>query len=44
MVLELALLQTMAPPLVRFFIGLFLVLVVTGGVVAISYWLNQGGE
>jgi hypothetical protein len=41
--LELALLQSEAPALVRFFIGLFLVMVVTVGVALITYWLNQGG-
>lgn len=39
----LALLQSLAPPLVRFFIGLGLVLFVTGGAVLFTYWLNKGG-
>ncbi len=38
----LALLQSQAPPLVRFFIGLGLVLFVTGGAVLFTYWLNKG--
>lgn len=39
--LELAL-QTEAGPLVRFFIGFFTVLVITGSTVLIAYWLSQG--
>jgi hypothetical protein len=37
---ELALL----PPLLRFFLGLFLVLVITGGSVLLLYWMGQGEE
>jgi hypothetical protein len=32
------------PPLVRFFIGLFLILVFTGGSVLVFYWLGKGEE
>ncbi len=39
----LALLQTETPSLVRFFIGLGLVVFVTGGAVLFTYWLNKGG-
>ncbi len=39
MMWELALL----PPMVRFFVALFLVLVVTGGAVLFTYWINKQG-
>lgn len=39
----LALLQTELPGLVRFFIGLGLVVFVTGGSVLFTYWLSKGG-
>jgi hypothetical protein len=32
------------PPLVRFFVGLFLILVFTGGSVLVFYWLGKGEE
>jgi hypothetical protein len=32
------------PPLVRFFMGLFLILVLTGGSVLLMYWLGKGEE
>ncbi len=32
------------PPLVRFFIGLFLVLIITAGSVLFAYWLMKRGE
>jgi hypothetical protein len=32
------------PPLVRFFLGFFLVLVVTGSSVLLVYWLGKGEE
>lgn len=32
------------PPLVRFFLGLFLILVFTGGSVLVFYWLGKGEE
>jgi hypothetical protein len=32
------------PPLARFFIGLFLILVFTGGSVLVFYWLGKGEE
>jgi hypothetical protein len=32
------------PPLVRFFMGLFLILVFTGGSVLVFYWLGKGEE
>jgi hypothetical protein len=32
------------PPLVRFFIGFFLILVFTGGSVLLVYWLGKGEE
>jgi hypothetical protein len=31
------------PPLVRFFLGLFLVLVITGASVLFTYWLMKRG-
>jgi hypothetical protein len=31
------------PPLIRFFVGLFLVLVITGGSVLFTYWLMKRG-
>jgi hypothetical protein len=39
----LALLQSELPGLVRFFIGLGLVVFVTGGSVLFTYWLSKGG-
>lgn len=38
--LEIALL----PPLVRFFLGFVLVLVITGGSVLLLYWIARGEE
>ena len=32
------------PPLVRFFMGLFLILLFTGGSVLLFYWLGKGEE
>ena len=32
------------PPLVRFFLGLFLILVFTGSSVLVFYWLGKGEE
>ena len=32
------------PPLVRFFLGFFLILVVTGSAVLLVYWLGKGEE
>jgi hypothetical protein len=32
------------PPLVRFFMGFFLILVFTGGSVLVFYWLGKGEE
>jgi hypothetical protein len=32
------------PPLVRFFLGLFLILVFTGSSVLLFYWLGKGEE
>jgi hypothetical protein len=32
------------PPLVRFFMGLFLILAFTGGSVLVFYWLGKGEE
>ena len=32
------------PPLVRFFLGFFLILVVTGSSVLLVYWLGKGEE
>ena len=32
------------PPLVRFFLGFFLILVITGGSVLLFYWLGKGEE
>jgi hypothetical protein len=32
------------PPLVRFFLGFFLILVFTGGSVILFYWLGKGEE
>jgi hypothetical protein len=32
------------PPLVSFFVGLFLILVFTGGSVLLFYWLGKGEE
>ena len=32
------------PPLVRFFVGFFLILVFTGGSVLLMYWLGKGEE
>ena len=32
------------PPLVRFFMGFFLILVFTGGSVLLFYWLGKGEE
>jgi hypothetical protein len=32
------------PPLVRFFMGFFLILVITGGSVLLFYWLGKGEE
>ncbi len=32
------------PPLVRFFMGFFLILVFTGGSVLFIYWLGKGEE
>lgn len=34
----------MLPPLARFFIALFLVLVITIGAVLFTYWVDKGGE
>lgn len=39
-VLELALL----PPLVRFFLGFVLILIITGGSVLVLYWMSRGEE
>jgi hypothetical protein len=38
--LEIALL----PPLLRFFLGFFGVLIITGGTVLLLYWMAQGEE
>ncbi len=40
MVWEVALL----PPLLRFFLGLFLIVVITGSSVLLVYWLGKGEE
>jgi hypothetical protein len=32
------------PPLVRFFMGFFLILLFTGGSVLLFYWLGKGEE
>jgi hypothetical protein len=32
------------PPLVRFFLGFFLILVLTGSSVLLVYWLGKGEE
>ena len=32
------------PPLVRFFLGFFLILVLTGSSVLLMYWLGKGEE
>lgn len=32
------------PPLVRFFLGLFAILIVTGGSVLLLYWIGKGEE
>lgn len=32
------------PPLVRFFLGLVLILAITGGSVLLVYWLGKGEE
>ena len=32
------------PPLVRFFMGFFLILAFTGGSVLLMYWLGKGEE
>ena len=32
------------PPLVRFFMGFFLILIFTGGSVLLFYWLGKGEE
>jgi hypothetical protein len=32
------------PPLVRFFMGFFLILVLTGSSVLLMYWLGKGEE
>jgi hypothetical protein len=32
------------PPLFRFFLGFFLVLIITGGTVILLYWMARGEE
>ncbi|CAN5873635.1 hypothetical protein BH23ACT11_BH23ACT11_28760 [soil metagenome] len=40
---EIALLQAEAPALVRFFVGLLVVIFVAGSAALVTYWLNRGG-
>ncbi len=37
-------LMLVLPPLIRFFMGFFLILIFTGGSVLVFYWLGKGEE
>ena len=37
-------LMLVLPPLIRFFMGFFLILIFTGGSVFVFYWLGKGEE